>query len=141
MNETAKKAALATLVVGGIVVLALALWQLRALGALLFLAFILAAAMRPTVEALARRGLPRAFGIGLHYLVLIGMIVGFLWAVVPRAIDQVDSAIGDLPQTRSDLGDRGGTSRPGSGTTSSSGSSAGSRTCPRASGWSTPPSR
>jgi predicted PurR-regulated permease PerM len=105
MAETAKRAALATLVIGGIVVLALALWRLRLLVALLFLAFILAAAMRPAVEALARHGIPRAVGIALHYLVLIGMVVGFLWAVVPRAIDQVDTAIGDLPQTRSDLGE------------------------------------
>ncbi len=106
MTETAKRAALATLVVGSIVVLALALWQLRLLAALLFFAFILAAAMRPTVERLARRGIPRAAGIGLHYVVLIGGIVGFLWAVVPRAIDQVDDAIRDLPQTRSDLGEQ-----------------------------------
>ncbi len=77
MSETAKRAALATLVVGGIVVLALALWQLRLLVALLFLAFILAAAMRPTVEVLARRGIPRPAGIALHYLVLLGLIAGF----------------------------------------------------------------
>jgi len=49
MKETAKRAAIATFVVGGIVVLALALWQLKLLAALLFFAFILAAAMRPTV--------------------------------------------------------------------------------------------
>jgi predicted PurR-regulated permease PerM len=104
--QTAKRAALATLVVGGIFVLALALWQLRLLVALLFLAFILAAAMRPTVESLARRRVPRAAGIGLHYLALLGLIAAFLWAVVPRAVDQVDSAIGNLPQTRSDLGEQ-----------------------------------
>ena len=106
MTETAKRAALITLVVGAIVVLALALWQLRLLVALLFLAFILAAAMRPTVEALARRGIPRPAGIALHYLVLLGLIAGFLWLVVPRAIDQVDSALGGIPQTRSDLGEQ-----------------------------------
>ena len=106
MKETAQRAALATLVVGGIVVLALALWQLKLLAALLFFAFILAAAMRPTVENLAKRGVPRAAGIGLHYLVLTGLIAGFLWAVVPRAIDQVDEAIRSLPQTRSDLGEQ-----------------------------------
>ena len=103
MKETAKRAALATLVAGGIIVLALAVWQLRLVVALLFLAFILAAAMRPTVERLAQRGLPRAAGIGLHYLVFVGLVAAFLWAVVPRAIDQVDEAVGDLPQTRSDL--------------------------------------
>jgi predicted PurR-regulated permease PerM len=105
MKETAKRAAIATFVVGGIVVLALALWQLKLLAALLFFAFILSAAMRPTVERLAESGIPRAAGIGLHYLVLVGLIAGFLWAVVPRAIDQVDAALGDLPQTRSDLGE------------------------------------
>jgi predicted PurR-regulated permease PerM len=106
VKETAQRAALATLVVGGIVVLALALWQLRVVAALLFLAFILAAAMRPTVDNLARRGIPRPGGIALHYLVLIGLVAGLLWAVVPRAIDQVDEAIKSLPQTRSDLGEQ-----------------------------------
>jgi predicted PurR-regulated permease PerM len=106
VKETAKRAALATLVVGGIVVLALALWQLKLLAALLFFAFILAAAMRPTVDKLAERRIPRGVGIALHYVVFIGMIAGFLWLVVPRAIDQVDSALGGLPSTRSDLGEQ-----------------------------------
>jgi predicted PurR-regulated permease PerM len=106
VKETAKRAALATLVIGGIVVLALALWHLRLLAALLFLAFIIAAAMRPTVDNLAQRGIPRAAGVALHYLVLVGLVAGFLWAVVPRAIDQVDEAIKSLPQTSSDLGEQ-----------------------------------
>jgi predicted PurR-regulated permease PerM len=94
MAETAKRAALTTLVAGGIVVAALALWQLRLLFALLFLAFILAAALRPAVDWLAGKGIPRAAGILLHYLVLVGGLVAFLWVVVPRAIDQVDNAVG-----------------------------------------------
>jgi predicted PurR-regulated permease PerM len=106
VKETAKRAALATLVAGGIVVMALALWELKLLAALLFFAFILAAAMRPTVEKLARRGIPRGAGIGLHYVVLTALVAGFLWAVVPRAIDQVDNALGGLPSTRSDLGEQ-----------------------------------
>jgi predicted PurR-regulated permease PerM len=105
MKETAKRAALATLVTGGIVVLALALWQLKLLAALLFFAFILAAAMRPTVDMLAEHRLPRGLGIALHYVVFVALIAGFLWLVVPRAIDQVDNALGGLPSTRSDLGE------------------------------------
>ena len=62
MSETAKRAALITLVVGAIVVLALALWELRLLVALLFLAFILAAAMRPTLEVLASAWYPSPGG-------------------------------------------------------------------------------
>ena len=106
MQQTAKRAALATLVVGGIAILALALWELRLLVALLFLAFILAAAMRPTVDALARYRIPRPAGVAIHYLLLIGFVVAFLWAVVPRAIDQINEAIGDLPSTRTELGEQ-----------------------------------
>jgi predicted PurR-regulated permease PerM len=106
VKETAKRAAISTLVVGGIVVLALALWQLKLLAALLFFAFILAAAMRPAVEKLAERGIPRGAGIALHYVVFIGLIAGFLWVVVPRAADQIDDAVGGLPQTRSELGEQ-----------------------------------
>ena len=59
MKETAKRAALATLVVGGIVVAALALWKLKLVLALLFFAFIIAAAMRPGIEWLKRHRVPR----------------------------------------------------------------------------------
>jgi predicted PurR-regulated permease PerM len=100
MAETAKRAAVFTLVVVGLVVVVLALWRLRLVIALLFLAFVLAAAMRPTVDALARRRVPRVIGITLHYVALVGIVVGFLWAVVPRAIDQVEQAV---PETRSEL--------------------------------------
>lgn len=100
MAGTAKRAALATLVAGGIVVLALALWKIRLLVALLFFAFIIAAAMRPGIEALRRRRVPRGFGIALHYLVLAGFITALLWLVVPRATDQVGKAV---PGSRDEL--------------------------------------
>ena len=93
MKETAKRAAVATLVVLAIVALALALWKLKVVIALLFLAFILAAAMRPGIDAIHRRGLPRGVGLLLHYLLLVGLIALVLWLVVPRAIDQVQSAL------------------------------------------------
>jgi len=96
MTDTARKAFLATMVVGGVVVLALALWKIRILVALMFLAFIIAAAMRPGVDALKRRRFPRAVGIAIHYVGLFGLVALMLWAVVPRAIDQVTSALGDL---------------------------------------------
>ncbi|HZB22805.1 MAG TPA: AI-2E family transporter [Gaiellaceae bacterium] len=103
MRQTAARAAVAALVIGGVVVLALALWKLKVLIALLFFAFIISAAMRPSVDWLARRRVPRAASILLHYLALIGIIAGLLWAVVPRALDQVQTAIGDLPSTRAEL--------------------------------------
>jgi predicted PurR-regulated permease PerM len=101
--DTARKAFVATVVVGGVVVLALALWKVRVLIALLFLAFIVAAAMRPGVDALRRRRVPRGIGIVLHYAALAGIVTALLWLVVPRAIDQVGEALRDLPSSRSEL--------------------------------------
>ena len=103
MRQTALRAFVSAVVVGSVVVLALALWKLKLILALLFLGFIVAAAMRPGIEGLRSRGVPRVVGILLHYAVILGLIAALLWAVVPRALDQVQTALGDLPQTRSDL--------------------------------------
>jgi predicted PurR-regulated permease PerM len=103
MQETARKAFLAALIVVAVVALALALWKLRLVIALLFLALIISAAMRPSVEWLARYRIPRGLGILAHYAVLGGVIALLLWAIVPRAIDQVDNALGGIPTSSSDL--------------------------------------
>jgi len=95
MKEFARRTFVVAIVVAGVVVAVLALWELRLLIALLFLAFIVAAAMRPSVEWLKRRGVPRGAGIGLHYVALAGLVGLLLWLVVPRAIDQVRAGIGD----------------------------------------------
>jgi predicted PurR-regulated permease PerM len=93
MGATARRAAVATLVVGGIVVLALALWKIKIVIALVFLGFIIAAAMRPGVEWLHRHArLPRGVGVLVHYVVLAGIVALVLWIFVPRAIDQVQQA-------------------------------------------------
>ena len=55
MGGTARRAATATLVALAIVVAALALWKLRLVIALLFLGFVIASAMRPSVEWLNNR--------------------------------------------------------------------------------------
>jgi predicted PurR-regulated permease PerM len=93
MAATARKAFVATLVGLAVVVGALALWKLKLILSLIFLGFIVAAAMRPGVEALKRRGIPRGLGVGLHYLVLAGLVGLFLWLVVPRAVTQVQHAV------------------------------------------------
>ncbi len=103
MAETARRAFVAAVVIGAVVVIALALWKMRLLIALLFLAFIIAAAMRPGVDGLRRSGVPRALGIAAHYVGLFAMIALLLWAVVPRALTQVGEAIEDLPRSSSEL--------------------------------------
>jgi predicted PurR-regulated permease PerM len=100
MKETAQRVALSTLIVIAIVVAALALWKLKLVLALVFLAFILAAALRPGIEWLARTGIPRGVGLLIHYAALIGVIGIALWIVVPRAVDQVQNALGGTTQAQ-----------------------------------------
>jgi predicted PurR-regulated permease PerM len=94
MAETARRTFIATLVAVAVIAAALALWKLRLVLALVFLAFIVAAAMRPGVDALRRRRVPRGVGIGLHYVVLAGLVALAVWLAVPRALHQVDQALG-----------------------------------------------
>ncbi len=102
MGGTARKAATATLVALSIVVLALALWKIRIVVALLFLGFVIASAMRPSVEWLNRRArVPRSAGVVLHYLVFFGAITPFLYLVVPIAVSQIDRAVGHVPTSTS----------------------------------------
>ena len=104
MRGIAHKAAVATLVVIGIVVLALAFWKLRVLISLLFLGLVIAAAMRPGIEWLHERRVPRSVGLGLHYLALAGLVALFLWLVVPRAVNQVGDALGgSVPTSTTEL--------------------------------------
>jgi predicted PurR-regulated permease PerM len=111
-GEIARRAAVWGLVLLAISVLALVLWKLRLIGALLFFAVVVAAAMRPGVEALARRRVPRGVGIAVHYVALIGLFALFVWLVVPLALKQVESALGvsGLPTSAGDLSHAASTS-------------------------------
>ena len=100
MKDTARKALVAALVVGGVVVLALALWKLRVVIALLFLAFIIAAAMRPGVDWLRRQSIPRGIGVLIHYAALIAAIGLLIWFVVPSAIEQIQEAVPTTSELR-----------------------------------------
>src|SRR5262249_36510266 len=97
MVEIGKKAFVATLVAVAVVVSTLALWKLKLIISLLFLAVIIAAAMQPGIDALRRHRIPRGVGILIHYAGLVGVVGLLLWLVVPRARDQIAEAIGNLP--------------------------------------------
>src|SRR5690242_5536661 len=103
MGSTARRALVATVVAVAVVAGALALWQLRLLVALLLYALAIAAAMRPGVELLARHRVPRALAVGLHYVALLAVVGVLLWLIVPKAIDQVQAAIGNTPAATSPL--------------------------------------
>jgi predicted PurR-regulated permease PerM len=95
IGTTARRAAVTALVVLGIVVTAIVLWKARIVVMLLFLALTIAASIRPSVDALAARRVPRSLAVLGHYAVVFGAIGLFLWLIVPQAIDQVQGALGD----------------------------------------------
>jgi hypothetical protein len=103
MSDTARRAFVSTVVAVAVIAISLALWKLKLVIALVFLGFILAAAMRPGVDRLARYRIPRPAGVALHYLVVVAALGLLLWLAVPRAIDQVDQAIGGLPTSQQEL--------------------------------------
>jgi len=93
VRETARRSFVAAVVVVAVVVGALALWKVRIVIAVLFLALIIAAAMRPGVDSLRRRHVPRGIGILAHYALLVGLVTLLLYFVVPAAADQVSRAV------------------------------------------------
>ncbi len=98
MVDFARKAFIAAIIFVAVVAGALALWKLKLIISLLFLAIIIAAAMRPGVEKLRDFKIPRGIGILIHYIVLFGIVALFLYLVVPRATHQVQEALHNLPQ-------------------------------------------
>jgi predicted PurR-regulated permease PerM len=103
-NSLARKTFVVTSVAVLTVAAFVALWKLKVLVALLFLSFMLASAMRPGVDRLARFRVPRIGGVLAHYAAVAGLIALFLWFVVPNLLHQVEHAVGNVPQTRQQLG-------------------------------------
>jgi predicted PurR-regulated permease PerM len=93
VKETARRAAVVTLVAGSIIVIALALWKLRLVLSLLFFAVILSAALRPSIEWLARHRVPKPAGLAVHYLALFGAVAVAMAFAVPAALHQVNHAL------------------------------------------------
>ena len=99
MNETARRAFVSTVVAVAVIAISLALWKLKLVIALVFLGFILAAAMRPGVERMAQHRIPRPAGVALHYLVVVAALGLLLWLARrdPRQVT-AEGVLPDLPR-------------------------------------------
>jgi predicted PurR-regulated permease PerM len=97
--SNARRAFETTVVAVATIVAAIALWKLKVLVALLLAAFAISAAIRPGVEWLASRRVPRPLGVLLHYLILLGLLVLLLAFVVPRLVTEVQTALNAHPHT------------------------------------------
>lgn len=63
----------------------------------LFVALVISTALTPGVSWLNRRGVPRALGVILSYLLILAVFAGFIWLVAPLILDQVAGISEELP--------------------------------------------
>jgi predicted PurR-regulated permease PerM len=109
-GDVARRTFVCAVVALGVLAFAALLWKARLVVMLLFLAIVLASAMRGGVETLHRHRVPRAAGIALHYVVVAAVLGLLLWLAVPRALSQVEHAIGSVPATKADIARKAKTS-------------------------------
>ncbi len=64
------------------------LWQIRQLLLLIFTAVVIATSLNILVKSFCRRGVKRVYGVLLTILLLLGVISGFFWIIVPPFINQ-----------------------------------------------------
>jgi len=90
ITRTAARAAVGVIAV---VAIAFGLWKVRDMIILLLLALTFAAAMRPGVERLRRRGVPQSFAILFFFVTVLGILGVFIWLAVPPAVHEVGQAL------------------------------------------------
>jgi predicted PurR-regulated permease PerM len=79
------------------------LFSLRVVLFLFFIAVLIGTAIRPGVDWLHRRGIPRSAGIIIIYLLIAGFLVGFLAMILPLLAEQATQISRALPEYYSEL--------------------------------------
>jgi predicted PurR-regulated permease PerM len=79
------------------------LYRLREVLFLFFVAIVVGTAIRPAVEWLHRRGISRASGIIIIYLLIAGLFAGFIAMVFPLIADQATGISQTIPEYYTNL--------------------------------------
>jgi len=87
------KAAKATAAAVAVVAVAFGLWKVRSIIILLILALTFAAAIRPGVDWLRRRGIPQPIAISVFFVAVLGAFGVFCWLAIPPAVHQIQEAL------------------------------------------------
>jgi predicted PurR-regulated permease PerM len=92
-----RRVILATLTVVGVLVGFYLLYRFSNVLFIVFIAAVLATAMRPAVLWLERHRIPQWAGVSLIYLVLAAAVVGFVVAMVPLLAEQGSALVQEVP--------------------------------------------
>ena len=95
---TTSQVVLATLFVVCVFLTFWLLYRLRDVLFLFFVAIVVGTAIRPAVDWLHRRGIPRATGIILIYILFAGLVVGFFAMIAPLLADQTTEISRTVPE-------------------------------------------
>jgi predicted PurR-regulated permease PerM len=96
-NWRPSRVALATVFVVSVMVAFWLVFRFRLVLFALFVALVISTAITPGVTWLNQRGVPRALGVILIYLLILAIFVGFIWLVAPLILDQVTGISDELP--------------------------------------------
>lgn len=83
--------------VGGLLLLTILFWQIRGLIVILMGAVVLAAALAPFVDRVARWGVPRFLAAILAYVLLGLVLTGVFLLIGPTVVEQIQLLLGRLP--------------------------------------------
>jgi predicted PurR-regulated permease PerM len=98
-------AAMGTLGVLTVLLAAYGLYTVRSVLVLVLLALFLAVSLDPAVQWLMRHGVRRSAAVTIVFLVVVLMVAGFMWSVVPPIVDQSGKLLANLPDYLRSLSD------------------------------------
>jgi predicted PurR-regulated permease PerM len=98
-------AAMGTLGVLTVLLSAYSLYAVRSVVVLVLVALFLAVSLDPAVQWLLRRGMRRSTAVAIVSLVLVVIVAGFMWSVVPAIVDQTGKLLANLPDYLRTLSD------------------------------------
>lgn len=100
---TTRRIILGTLVVLLVVVGFLLLYRFRLVAVIVFSGFVISTAIAPSVDWLHRRRLPRSLSIILIYLMLLVLLIGSIFLLVPPIVEQLTATIPKIESYYQDL--------------------------------------
>jgi len=95
--EVFRWAAAGTLAVLTVSLCGYGLYTVRSVLTLVLIALFLAVSLDPAVQWLLRLGLRRSTAVTIISLVVVVMVAGFMWSVVPAIVDQTGRLLANLP--------------------------------------------
>src|ERR1051325_285259 len=102
-NWTFRQVVWATLVLVSVIFCFWLLYRFYQVIFILFIAIVIGTVIRPIVNWLYTKGIPRIAGVFLVFILLLILLAGFLWLLFPLIFEQSATLATDIPSYYQDL--------------------------------------